>query len=723
MHSCRIVHLCRYLTAFVISVLLLLSLRVLSVEAAPDEIPGGAEFLEGKRLQQSGQWGSSIEHFRAAADAYSFVADYALYQMAQSARQGKNTAVAVSSLEKLLALYPNTPIKRTAQLDLINLYVSTDELAKAAPFIESALHGAQSTGETVSLMLMLVRSYVAAGDSVQSDSLCWRIIHGWPSTPEALEATKLVRNIDVPRKSLAVAKVHYLNKQADTTLSILKTLEEDPNAVELMPEVLVYKAQALTLKGENQASVNLLNRVISNYPDSSVVATALYERAKYWRSMGVPEKALADYKSVVERFPGDNAAVQSLWESAKIFEKLNDPNEYVQYERILTKYPRFGLAFSSMIYWGMKQYRAGAYAEAKAVFKKLLAANLGSEANAEASFWIAKCSVAEGSIDTAKAQLGGVIKEFKGTYQEFRARSILKALTDPKTADAQEREDQWRSLLVFARRPFISYEVPGPEAAFESVQKVVPHLEPRTTDRLKFFMFNHLPEAQWELAHASRGISGTDARYALAWALFHAGAYNDSIRLATSLKGRLTESQHVTRLDYLIYPLAYPDLIASHAGQYDVDPMLSLAVMREESHFRERAVSTSNARGLMQIIPPTGKWLAEKAYRAAVFDVDLLFQPSINIELGNYYLRYLLDKFDRNLLLAIAAYNWGPGNLGKWMQNSPTNDIDVFVESIPAEETRRYVKKVLRSYAIYYSLYPRDYLERRSQISESAQTG
>lgn len=711
MYRCHPIYLYRRLTALVIITLLLLSFPVRAVQAEPTEIPGGAEFLKGKQLQQSGQWQSSLEHFRAAAEAYSSVADYALYQMAQSALQGKNTTVAVSSLEKLLALYPNTPVKRTAQLDLINLYAGTDELVKAAPLIESVLPGSKSTGETVSLMLMLVKSYVGAGDSLQSDSLCWRIIHGWPSTPEALEATKLVQNIDLSRKLLAVAKVNYLNKEADAALEILETLEDDPNAIELMPEVLLYKAQALILNKRSQDAVNLLNRVISNYPDSSVVATALYERAKHERSMGLLEKALADYASVVERFPGSNLAVQSLWEGAKIFEKLNDPKEYVQYEKILTRFPRFGLAFSSMMYWGMKHYRAGNYVEARTVFERLQAANLGFDANAEAAFWIAKCSVAEGNIDSAKVQLATVIKRFKGSYQEFRARSILKTLTGSETDHTQEKEDQWRSLLVFARRPFVSYEAADPEAAFESVRKEVPYLKPRTIERLKFLMFYRLSEAQWELAHVSKRISGNDARYALAWALFHTGAYNDSIRLATSLKGRLTEAQSVTRLNYLIYPLAYPDLVASHAGQYEVDPMLSLAVMREESHFRERAISISDARGLMQIIPPTGKWLAEKAYRAAVFDVDLLFQPSINIELGNYYLRYLLDKFDRNLLLAIAAYNWGPGNLGKWMRRSPTNDIDVFVESIPADETRRYVKKVLRSYATYYSLYPRDYLE------------
>ena len=94
----------------------------------------------------------------------------------------------------------------------------------------------------------------------------------------------------------------------------------------------------------------------------------------------------------------------------------------------------------------------------------------------------------------------------------------------------------------------------------------------------------------------------------------------------------------------------------------------------------------------------------------ASFDRSLLFRPEVNIELGSYYLDYLLDKFDNNVVLALAAYNWGEGNLRRWLDKSPPGDLDVFIESIPADETRRYVKKVLRSYAVYHSLYPADHL-------------
>jgi soluble lytic murein transglycosylase-like protein len=223
-------------------------------------------------------------------------------------------------------------------------------------------------------------------------------------------------------------------------------------------------------------------------------------------------------------------------------------------------------------------------------------------------------------------------------------------------------------------------------------------------------MCNELPEAGWELRRLLNGVSGESGRYALAWALFHSQAYNDAIRIASSIRDKLSQEDRATRVLYLLYPPAHADLVRAAAFRYRVEPALALAVMREESHFREDAVSVSDARGLMQILPSTGEWLAGKLAGPGTFEPSALFVPSVNIEMGSYYLRYLLDKFGNNMVLAVAAYNWGETNLRRWLGESPPNDLDVLVESIPADETRKYVKKVLRSYAVYNSLYPPDFL-------------
>ncbi len=675
-------------------------------------IRGGAEFLEGRRLQSTGEWTASIEQFRAAADVYSLVADYALYQMSQSALQLGDTDLSASALKELLGLHPDTPVARIARIELINLLFNTGEKAAAIPYLQAALRDAESSRESAPLTLMLAKAYAASGERSKADSIYWRIIHGRASSPEALEAAGLAGDVDSPEKMLAVAKVYSTNKKSRKALDILEELMIDPTVGPLMPEILFHMAQSHAREKKRQAAADLYSEIITEYPNSSVVAEALFERGKYRRSKGMTSEALEDYGSVVERFPGGGTAALSLRERAKIYEKIGDPREYDQYEWLLSDYPKYDLTTAAVMHWGVKLYSKGDYAGARNVFERLEAADLDKGANADAAFWVAKCTVAEGDTGLAKIQLAGVIKRFEESHAAFRARSILKTLFEAQALYARRHASEWDSLFAYARKPFASLESETAQEAYPSLEKELYGVEQEALERLGFLILNDLPEAKFELAHVSRGISGPNAMYALAWALFHSRAYNDSISTASSLRGRFTKPPRDARVRYLLYPVAYPDIVQAAASRYGVDPMLALAVMREESHFSEESISSADARGLMQIIPRTGEWLAGKVYGPASFDVSQLFRPTVNIELGAYYLRYLLDRFEGNVLFAIAAYNWGEGNFGRWMANSPPSELDVFIENIPADETRRYVKKVLKSYAVYRSLYPPDYLEQ-----------
>jgi soluble lytic murein transglycosylase len=107
----------------------------------------------------------------------------------------------------------------------------------------------------------------------------------------------------------------------------------------------------------------------------------------------------------------------------------------------------------------------------------------------------------------------------------------------------------------------------------------------------------------------------------------------------------------------------------------------------------------------MQVMPQTGKKIAEQLDAQQVFRRDRLFEPCYNIRLGSWYLRHLTEKFPNNLVYVIAAYNAGPEVVSKWVQLRGDKDQDEFIESIPYTETRNYVKKVLRSYGEYKRIY------------------
>ena len=154
------------------------------------------------------------------------------------------------------------------------------------------------------------------------------------------------------------------------------------------------------------------------------------------------------------------------------------------------------------------------------------------------------------------------------------------------------------------------------------------------------------------------------------------------------------------------YRLLYSDIVMEMSVEYDVDPFLVAAVIHCESSNNKDAVSPVGAMGLMQIMPDTGVWIAEKI-EVENFTQERLFEPDTNIRFGCWYLDYLSDKFDGNRTSVLAAYNGGPGNVEKWLGDERYSQGGQLTD-IPFPETERYIEKVQRAYEKYLTLYEKE---------------
>jgi soluble lytic murein transglycosylase len=150
------------------------------------------------------------------------------------------------------------------------------------------------------------------------------------------------------------------------------------------------------------------------------------------------------------------------------------------------------------------------------------------------------------------------------------------------------------------------------------------------------------------------------------------------------------------------FPTVYLPSIKTHAGTI-VDPNLVLAIIREESHYDTKALSAHGAVGLMQVMPATVQSLAKQHGQPEVARDDL-FDHDTNIRFGVRYLEQLLQQFAGNIVYTIAAYNAGPTAVRGWIVKHGAREADEFIELIPFQETRNYVKRVLRSYREYHRL-------------------
>jgi soluble lytic murein transglycosylase len=140
-------------------------------------------------------------------------------------------------------------------------------------------------------------------------------------------------------------------------------------------------------------------------------------------------------------------------------------------------------------------------------------------------------------------------------------------------------------------------------------------------------------------------------------------------------------------------PLRHEDIIRQQAREKRLDPALVAGVIFAESKFRDQT-SATGAKGLMQIQPETARFIARRSGGAA-FEIADLGTPQINIQYGTYYLRYLLDRYGENVVLAVAAYNGGETNVDRWIAESGRRGKAFKINDIPFPETRAYVNRVL----------------------------
>lgn len=151
------------------------------------------------------------------------------------------------------------------------------------------------------------------------------------------------------------------------------------------------------------------------------------------------------------------------------------------------------------------------------------------------------------------------------------------------------------------------------------------------------------------------------------------------------------------------YSLAYAETITAQSAEFGLEPYLVAAVIHCESGGDPYACSPKGARGLMQIMPATGEWIAGKLGMPD-YSEEMLEDAQVNIRMGCWYLSYLLGVYDGNTDLALAAYNAGPGNVKKWL-GDPEYSQDGALVKIPFAETETYVKRVNAAQRKYRELY------------------
>lgn len=395
-----------------------------------------------------------------------------------------------------------------------------------------------------------------------------------------------------------------------------------------------------------------------------------------------------------------------LWKLAELAPEQSEP----LYKALATQYPESSYAPESgwRVLWPLVvQGQSASYLSQASQYLT----HYGYARSApKVLFWMGKLQEKNNPIAATQAYLR-LREQYPATYYAFRANGRLKVLTEGKPdpgwpTDARRGNYPPRVSTMNALDVLPPADTFGLGSSGQHVRDAIRELQvigaAEDASLLANEALGYLPPALESWADQVRGDRAKGIRV-LRDALEKQAkeAFQTSSNRQMKAIGTMDELK-------LLYPIYFEPNIQQFSRQNSLDPFLVQALMREESYFNEFAVSGSNARGLMQLLPSTAGEVAEWEH-ISHFKTNDLFSPATNIQLGSRYLAHLHELFNGNSMPAVGAYNGGPGAMRRWVQTSPffASDPDMFVERIPYEQSRDYIKKVFASYWNYQRLYTR----------------
>lgn len=476
-------------------------------------------------------------------------------------------------------------------------------------------------------------------------------------------------------------------------------------------EAYYYRGLSHRALGNAQIALTDFDFIVQSYPDHPLWAEALSDKAfTEWAYLDRYSAAVDSYLRIADTLPQSTAAPQAMLQAGRTAERMGDLARAAQiFLDLAARYPQSDLAPEAAFQAGIALYRNGNFTGAGEAFR--LAFNAAPEVRlrSAAQLWIGKCHAAQGQTGEAQAawQVAAGIDP-TGYYSERAAELLVGGSPFEPAAGVELEPDlevEQQAAEDWLRNTF------GIQAS-DPLASLSPALvtDPRLVRGEELWELGRWEQARAEFQALRLALaSDAEGTYRLMHRLLELGLYREAIfasRQILSLAGMddAGTMQAPVYFNRIRFGLYFGDLILPEADSYDFEELFLLSVVRQESLFEGFAISSASARGLMQVIPPTGESIAAQLGWPPNYQEADLYRPIVSVRFGTYYLAEQRDRFDGDPYAALAAYNAGPGNSIIWKELAP-DDPDLFLEVIRLDQPQTYIQVIYEVHQIYQSLY------------------
>jgi soluble lytic murein transglycosylase len=666
-----------------------------------------AYYLRGDAYMGLSQWQASIDDYQTYLSLRAGLVDSYVYESIADAQLGLGQADAamtsyINAATAERGLVPQLQLREK----IARVFISYGRVADGVAQYDAILAVARNEAYRATIAFAAAQTLIDNGDLAGGVARLQTIFDSYPATPEAYQAMQVLVANAVPIDDYARGRVAFLNGEYDLAVDAFNRYGTQTQLGSIPAEMYLMLGRAYRELGNSAAAQTAFNTIVQQYPQDPAFGDALLETGRTLFLSGDVQGAIARYLEIADTYGYlTETAAQALWRAGYLYGTRDQTTESIAvFTRLADTYPATEDAQSGLLLAASAAVKIGQDGTAEMLFGRI-ASNTTGEDQAVAYFWVARLATKRGDTAQANQAYALATQAAPDSYYAARANDIANGIqpfqqptqvrfTFDEAADMAETQAWLRSTFNITQEGDLATLPPALVA------------DPRIIRGSELWMLGYYAEAEIEFNEVI-DENKADALISFQLAIFlrDIHCYQPSIVAAANViraSGVSTlAAPHL--LARMRYPAYYSDIIQDVSARRNLDPLLMLALIRHESLFDTNATAAAGEKGLTQVIPPTGQYIADQIQWPGYQHADL-FRPYAGIEFGAYYLSEQMRLFDNLPYIALSAYNAGPGRAQDWRALSG-DDPDLYMNAITIDSTQLYVQRIYSHYSIYRVLY------------------